>query len=235
MPRITKLTHIAFGAVGFGVMATSALAATITIDSFATNSGPVSATDGMTAVEETAAPEALGGFRYIEVGGDAVSPDETVGAVNQGELTFSNDSGVQGTMDVTYDGFADTGLGGVDLTDGGMNDAFAFDLTTDVPISYSISVYDTFGASAMSPSTTSSAFVADQPILISFADFAGVDLSSVNSIILSLIDTTTDFAADVAIDDFASVDTTPQVPVPASALLLAGGLGAFGLMRKRRS
>ncbi|EAQ04343.1 hypothetical protein OB2597_09374 [Pseudooceanicola batsensis HTCC2597] len=220
-------------AVGLTAMATAAGAATMTLDDFDTDiaSGPVSSFDNIPATIEDSAPSAIGNFREITVVGDSGVPDAARAAVDDGELTFSNDAGVQGRVDVIYDGEGDSGLGGVDLTMGGTDGFFAFDLTTDVSIGYQVSVMDTFGDSGSSPLTASGSFVSDETVLISFAEFAGVDLTSADSVTLSLVDTSTDFAADVTVDNFR---TTSAIPLPASALLMLGGLGAFGFARKRR-
>lgn len=98
----------------------------LAIDTFAT---------AQSAVTLSSAPGSVGAFqdgggilqteRNIRVSGSSVAGGSISGSVSSGALTFFRPAGSTGQMDVWWDGdnssldFAPTGLGGIDLTDGG--------------------------------------------------------------------------------------------------------------------
>lgn len=131
---------------------------------------------------------------------------------NPGKLSHSQGAGVTGSSLVTY------ALGGIDLTEGGMSNAFRIQLD-------SVDLFGILGVvvngTATKTLTTDSLFIQNGGILPSYADFlfsdfAGVNFTSVNSVSF-LIDGTNTAALDATIDNFGTV---------CSALTDSGGSGA---------
>jgi hypothetical protein len=124
------------------------------------------------------------------------------------------------TFDAVYDDFID-----VDVTDGGGNDSFAIGiLDIDGTVEFSVTLDDGTNSGTASASTSSTGTT-----FISLADaaFAGVDLTSIDTITFSGSNATR--ASDVAIDNIGF----SVVPEPTSFALL--GLGGLMVMRRRRA
>jgi len=123
------------------------------------------------------------------------------------------------SFDVVYDDFTD-----VDVTDGGANGAFAVGvLAIDHTVDFSVTLDD--GVNSGSGTVTASSagtFLID----LSGAGFAGVDLTSIDTITFSGTNVST--AADVAIDRIGFT----VIPEPGSLALV--GLGGLAMLRRRR-
>ena len=125
----------------------------------------------------------------------------------------------EATFDVLYDDFID-----VDVTDGGSNDAFAIGiLAIDGSVDFSVTLNDGINSGTGSISTSSTGTVL---IDLNDAAFAGVDLTSIDSITFSGSNGVG--GTDVAIDNVGFT----VIPEPTSLALL--GLGGLLLVRRRR-
>ena len=233
----------------FSVAASAALlvgaghasAAVITIDTFDTAQAVSDAPfAGQPQGSEAFADEAIGDYRDLYVDTDA---DGNFGAttleVSGGELTFNNESGVTGSGWVTYDGLDGdpltvdtTGLGGFDFLDGAGAGFLVDVVRLDLPFLVTVTAWDMFGQET---SFTSEVSASGEPFL-PLAAF-GNDLFNWNAVgaLQFFADSNGTGNVDAAISSI-KVDTG-VIPLPASALLLLGGLGgfsAFGLRRKRK-
>lgn len=230
-------------------VAPSARAATIVIDDFMTSQSAVATAGSPIASSSIAAPEALGGERDMLV--DLISgPTALSLSVNPfgGELLI-HDSGaaVQGSSMTVWDGMDGdptaidpTGLGGVDITGGGLNDALRLSyVLADLTGVVTLTVYD---ASDASGATWSRAIVnlpggifAPVDIDVPFTDFSTVGVngaasfSNVGAISLQIANTSTG-SLDVLLSRISTV------PEPATGLLVLCGLvGAIGVANTRRN
>lgn len=162
--------------------------------------------------------------------------------VQGGELTFNNSSGQSGYAEVVYDGndgaptvggIADvdtSGLGGIDLTSGNTGQGFLFEvLRSDGLFDFTATVWDMMGNFHVYTETIVN--LAFDPFL-SLSEFTnnGVDVTKVGAIAFTVRST------DPDVD--GALGSITVVPLPASALLLLGGLGGlFGVSavgRRRR-
>lgn len=173
----------------------------------------------------------LGDYRELAVTNTAGTGGEmeTELRVAGGSLSFSNIDGAQGTGTLTYDGTGNTGLGGISLlTANTVNPYFFFEPGVfDNEAYFSATVTDTHGNSATYGETITTGF---DPKLY-FSAFTGVDFSSLNSLLFS-IDSAGNFSVDGSIKEIR-VEASP-VPLPASALLLLGGIGGLSALRRRK-
>ncbi len=220
-----------------------AQAAPITIDSFDTASHNADAPIGpIPSSSEVAGGGILGGYRDIEVDAQTASPSffETSAEANGGgTLQFENGVGVHGKATFTWDGNDNplavdtTGLGGVDLTDGGTNNAFGLDIILiDQPgLEIMFTVWSTSGVSTF---TQISGPAGPSTLHFDFSAFTGTaDFTDVGAIQLMLTSSQND-GIDAEIDLLEATNTSP-VPVPAALPLMAGAIGGlFGLNRLRR-
>lgn len=166
----------------------------------------------------------LGGEREIQVTllGGSNNGSDVIGSVSSGSFTLDSGATLDTSTLITWDGtdgdpnnaLNPTGLGGVDLTNGGLDDAFlAQGVFSDQPFELVITVYTTAGQF----STLTRSFP-DIPIPNNFAflftDFVptggGADFSNVGAITLMI--TSLAPALDVVIIDFGTTSTIPPTP-----------------------
>ena len=189
---------------------------------------------------EVAAPEALGGFRDLQVMGNG-SFASTQGTVmpNGGALSFSNNDLITGTLIATYDGndgsptVNSMGLGGIDLTDMGSLDRLTVSLTSADLMGLEVTL-NLFSGTGNATVTDTFAHDSDE-LNFSFSDigFASVDFTDIGAIQLIL---TGPASIDASIDLFAATSST-DVPEPAISLWLFGTAiaGSLSLRRRTRS
>ncbi len=217
---------------------------TFTLDNDANTAGPFDA-DGGTADD---GGEIIGGERDVDLllnvptevpgGGAVFNFDVALGVVNlaQNGFAVSVDTFIQWDGDDNDELLLDTGigLGGVDLTEGGLLDSFLLNLQADEDFDLELSLHeddftsftfiDNFGPTA-----------GFQDVLIPFTDFtsAGVDVASINAI--ELLISTSVAATDISIAQIETVDSAALgVPEPTSAGLVGLGIGCLALLRRRR-
>jgi hypothetical protein len=182
--------------------------------------------------------------------GSSLGVNTVVGGVGDGLVTFDNgNSNLFSFASLIYDGMDGaptgplkynpvtglpiddsgvntTGLGGVDLTNGGATNAFRFDVATVDPtaltvgaFTFTVSVWDQVGGE----SHYTEGLVTGFSPLLGFNEFqsfvgGGADFTNVGAIAFSI-------AGEGAPDGALSSITV--VPLPASAWLLLGGLGGL--------
>lgn len=193
--------------------------------------------DGFTAAQTVSAPDFsplfptsstvdstyAGGDRTVTARGDgAAFPGlATVVTIGGGAAAISNGTGVIGT------GLISWALGGLDLTDGGLNDTFVLGVNrVDLALSFNLTV-DGVTVSSSSTSATGN-------INFGFASFG--DLTNVPEISL-FVSGPSDF--DASFSFLGADDLNPNVspvPLPAGGLLLGSVLlgGAVAARRKAK-
>jgi hypothetical protein len=184
----------------------------------------------------------IGGWRDLLVETDSGSLDAAELVARDGILEFNNVTGATGRGWVTYDG-ADaveddstnvntSGLGGEDLFQGGLATGFLFEIVdVDLPGWYiEIRAWDTAGG--YSEYTESLPAGGGSPF-VPYALFTGdVDWSTIGA--LQFFAQTGETNDVPALDGAIGRISVEVVPLPASALLLLGGMGGLGALRLRK-
>ncbi|OSP54324.1 hypothetical protein [Pseudoruegeria sp. SK021] len=223
----------------FSGLSSAAQAAPVLIDAF--NAEQIVAykpIPGFVSDQSEVEAPVIGGYRDISVVSSATAYFGSILQVVDGEgsIDLSNTRGVTGSGSVTWDGMGSTGLGGIDLTDGGSNDA----LITSIVFSrgsgaLTFSAVDTNGVSGMATYAFNTDISSASPVAFLFSSFSnGVDLTSVNS--LTMLMSGIDPAASNSVGSvYAGVAPVPApVPLPAAGLLLGTVLLGGGVAARRR-
>lgn len=166
----------------------------------------------------------LGGEREVQITLVSGMNDGSVVSsfVSSGSFTLDSGATLQTSTLITWDGtdgdpnnaLNPTGLGGVDMTNGGLDDAFLVEgLFSDQPFDLTITVYTSAGQfSTLTRSFPEIPVPNDFAFL--FTDFVptggGADFSNVGAITLMI--TSVDPALDVVIDAFGTTGTVPPTP-----------------------
>jgi hypothetical protein len=185
-----------------------------------------------------AATEAVGGFRTLELV-EVLGPGGTLSSslvVDAGGVTdflsYSNDSSTSSDAHVIWDANG-TGLGGVDLTDGGLSSYLSLEIL-DIDfggIDMEFDITDT-SANTASIMIDDAAIGIHQVVFSDFTNFGGTDFEMIDSITLHLHGAQ---AKDLDLDFvFTSGEITP-IPEPSTIILLGlGGLGMLGYAWRSR-
>ncbi len=193
----------------------SSEAQSITIDSFTTNQSSLTLTfppAGTTASSSVSGGGVLGTERDIQVNLTAgVIAGNTMSAVvSSGFFSYSQDATITGNSVTQWDG-ADgsptlnpTGLGGIDLTVGGVQDAFLLNVEfDDLPVDVVLNVYTDAGNASTLSVTLPGLIFANTDFVLPYSSFstllgAGADFTNVGAITMTLGSAVT--APDVVVD-----------------------------------
>lgn len=212
-------------------------AATIVIDEFVAPQYVVArAPTGNFSRSEIRAPStvAVGGYRDMAVTNTTGRLNGTSLETGDGYLDFNNASRSSGTGTITWDGAAASGLKGLDVTDGGTNDAVFFSVVfADADIAMAFSITDTQGRVSTYNTLLVEEFSDPAEVIFRFSDFSGsADFTKVNTISFTLIGTRP--AVDATLDRIYFGATVAPVPLPAAAPLLLAAVGGLALAGRRR-
>lgn len=241
---ISKLPALLAGAAAT-LVATSVLAAPITIDDFRTQqqvSAPPQTGFPVSSTQAAPGAVAVGGIRTMTAT-RAAGPNRVTLAVDPDDqiIDFSTDARTRGNASISWTGGA--GWAGVDLTDGGTNDAIFVDtIFSDSSIILSWTILDMSGrTSSLSYSVADmqDGEAVEDPIelVFKFADFIGTaDFTQVKTITFNVAASA--LSADASFNLLYAGSTTgyevPVVPLPAGVVLMGTALGALGLLRRRK-
>ena len=214
-----------------------ASAASILIDDFDGSQRAIDVPSGsLTSANQAAVPSAPGGFRDLQASNDDGFEDATELRVLGGSLRFSNIAGTSGSGTLTYDGddLADVltanGLGGFDLTFGGLGTGFIYEvISADAQLDLTVNVTDMTGGFSTFM-TVLPAGIENQFITGSFADFVGTaDLTNLGSLqFVAGANGVEDLDAQIGSISVAII------PLPAGVFLLGGALFGLGAAARRR-
>ncbi|HEY7490637.1 MAG TPA: PEP-CTERM sorting domain-containing protein [Candidatus Tectomicrobia bacterium] len=230
-----------FGMVGGVMLLATTSAQALLIDDFSdlqTLSRDVTGT----SLSNVQALHALGGRRdaIVQVtsapssGCCSLDLDIAVGGSDD-VLSHSQAARVIGSSTIRWDGdsstaLTKTGLGGVDLTEGGVNDHFAVKvLFDDLPATLQFTIYDmSLNAASKSLFLPGGIFSSSAIFNVLLSDFAGVNLTNVGAIQLNILG---EPSTDLTID-YLETTATPE---PGTILLLGTGLiGMVGYGWRRK-
>jgi len=225
------------------LMAVNSNASVIFIDQFGTTQNLSTAG---TIFSNVAGGDILGGHRFASLTGHSGTTSDTLdlNSPTVNELDFTNGTFSSSNLTVIYDGTANTdgaihfGLGGFDLTSGGLNSIFSFIVNSDHIIDVIFNVYSGPNASLQSQLDTHLTTLGDQAIDAPFSSFAsvggsgGADFANVSAITLTINGTA---GLNLALKQ--GISTGPATPTPEPVTLALTGSGLLGLgffARKRK-
>lgn len=207
------------------------MANALLIDDF--NGGDQGVDDGAPGPDTAMYGNAVGGDRTLLI-------DNIVGAnafngasanVTGGTFNHNNDGGVSSDSHIDWDA-GGAGLGGIDITEAGTNDALGLAITTidQGNVTLTFTVTDT--SSAVSSLALSGLGAGTFSFL--FSSFTGsANFALVDSIQLDVV---AGSASDLTLDLVQTqLGTTPSVPLPGTIALMGLALGGLGAMRRRKA
>ena len=224
----------------FSVLALTTLsvgsAQALTIDTFSTNQVVYDGIGGgATSSTVSDALNILGTERTISVeqlGPGATPSSVSINVGTSGLLTLGNTDAFS-VSKIVYNGIGGSGLGGVDVTEGGTLDTVSlFVVLGDFPTDIALTVSD--GTNTASLMQTTPFLAINVPLLFEYSSFAGDpgDFTTIEYISIDLIATHPMADLQLAIIDFAG---TTSVPEPGVLAVLGFGLIGLGLVRRKRA
>ena len=224
----------------FSVLALTTLsvgsAQALTIDTFSTNQVVYDGIGGgATSSTVSDALNILGTERTISVeqlGPGATPSSVSINVGTSGLLTLGNTDAFS-VSKIVYNGIGGSGLGGVDVTEGGTLDTFSlFVVLGDFPTDIALTVSD--GTNTASLMQTTPFLAINVPLLFEYSSFAGdpVDFTMIEYISIDLITTHPMADLQLAIIDFVG---TTSVPEPGVLAVLGFGLIGLGLERRKHA
>ena len=224
----------------FSVLALTTLsvgsAQALTIDTFSTNQVVYDGIGGgATSSTVSDALNILGTERTISVeqlGPGATPSSVSINVGTSGLLTLGNTDAFS-VSKIVYNVIGGSGLGGVDVTEGGTLDTFSlFVVLGDFPTDIALTVSD--GTNTASLMQTSPFLAINVPLLFEYSSFAGdpVDFTTIEYISIDLITTHPMADLQLAIIDFVG---TTSVPEPGVLAVLGFGLIGLGLVRRKHA
>merc|ERR1712137_1169624 len=203
--HLSSTMKVAFVLVLLVALVSSQQIERLLIDNFAVGANQQSVEVTLTATISTSDPPQSGEASFSSAGcGDELlgcgrdfKSDIFVSEVPQfpqfvGEWSVQNPKTSSSVCTLQYDGIDNSfnlhtnGLGGIDITDGGLSTDFVFTVTTDLEITYTIELHDTTGsvcrADLFVPVTPQNYDIDDIAVDISLNSFSGCDKTSIGAI-----------------------------------------------------
>jgi uncharacterized repeat protein (TIGR01451 family) len=173
----------------------------ITIDDFSTNQAALTLTyppAGTSASSSVSDAGILGGERDMEIDltGGVIAGNTVSGTVSSGFFSYSQDATITGLGKLQWDGtdgspsLNPTGLGGVDLTVGGSQNALVFSLFfDDLPVNMTFEVFTDAGNASSLTLTTPGLLFSSTSFVLPYSAFtttlgSGADFTNVGAITL---------------------------------------------------
>jgi hypothetical protein len=175
----------------------------------------------------------IGGYRDIKTtligSSDALAGTSSNATFGGGLFRHNQDSGVRSNSYITWDGLGGAGLGGVDLTDGGVSKKFHLVVAqADDGVVWSLELFDGSGGNDIFTFENAGVITSPVNLFLSFSNWA-VDFTNITKIVFGAnINSTVDF--DTSVDLIETVG----VPEPASFALIGAGLMGLGSVVRRR-
>ena len=218
-------------------MAPAANAASVLIDGFDSQQRAIDVASGLESMfSEINDPSVLGEYRDISASNDNGTVEGTEVRVFNSALAFSNIAFESGEGFLTYDGqdgsmaVNTTGLGGFDLTFGGLGTGFEYEvIQADAELGFTVEAYDMVGGFS-SFMTVLPETLTTQTFTGSFDQFMGdADLTNLGA--LRFIASSRGVPnIDAAIGSIS----VSIIPLPAGVFLLGGALLGLGAAARRR-
>jgi uncharacterized repeat protein (TIGR01451 family) len=203
-PQVPFLLLTALAALAaLAVLPAPSAAQSITIDSFATNQATQTLTfppSGTSSAASVSGAGILGGERDLEIdlSGGTTSGNTLSAGVAGGTFNYAQGATITGMARLQWDGtdgsstVNPTGLGGIDLTAAGTQDAILLQLVSDdLPADLTLTVYTDSGNGSLLTFSLPGSIAAPADVVLPYSAFApvlgaGADFTNVGAITLSL-------------------------------------------------